>query len=218
MLEKTLESPLDCKEIQPVNPKGKQPWIFIGRTDAEAEAPILWPSDAKKTDSLVKKKKPWWLKAKGKTEGKRRREWQRMRWLDSITDSKEMNLSKLWAPGKDEEAWRAAVLGVDWATAHLRLSQQPPSWSPYFQPRPLTVSSQCFQNGREWYYSVANLHCLPAKVRVLRETSRVLRSSDLTSLCSGHTGFFSVLKKWQPGPRSQGLFHILFFLPESLLP
>ena len=80
VLEKTLESPLDCKEIQPVHPKGNQPWIFIGRTDAEAEAPIHWPPDAKS-----------WLIGKdpdaGKDWGQKRRGWQRMRWLDSITDS-----------------------------------------------------------------------------------------------------------------------------------
>ena len=84
-----LESPLDCKEIKAVSPKGNQLWIFIGRTDAEAEAPILRPPDVKS-----------WLAGKelmlGKTEGKRRREWQRMRRLDSITDSLDMNLSRLW--------------------------------------------------------------------------------------------------------------------------
>ena len=86
MLEKTLESPLDCKEIQPVNPKGNQSWIFIRRTDAEAEAPyfghLLW-----RADSL---EKPLML---GKIEGRRRRGRQRMRWLDGITDSMDMSLS-----------------------------------------------------------------------------------------------------------------------------
>ena len=79
-LEKTLESPLVWKEIRSVNPKGNQPWMFIGRTDAEAKAPIFWPPDAK-NDSLEK------ILKLGKTEGKRRRWWQRMRWLESITNS-----------------------------------------------------------------------------------------------------------------------------------
>ena len=80
VLEKTLESPLDCKEIKAVNSKGNQSWIFIGRTDAEAETPILWSPDTKS-----------WLTGRdpllGKIKGRRKRGWQRMRWLDSITDS-----------------------------------------------------------------------------------------------------------------------------------
>ena len=86
--EDSFESPLDCKEIKPVNPKGNQPWIFIGRTDAEAEVLILWPtmwraSLSEKTLMLEN------------TEGKRRKGWQRMRWLDNITDSMDMNLNQL---------------------------------------------------------------------------------------------------------------------------
>ena len=102
VLEKTLEGPLYCKEIKPVNPKGNQPGIFIGRTDAKAEALIFWPPDVKS-----------WLIGKdlmlGKTEGKRRREWQRMRWLYSITDSVNMYLSKLWEIVEDRRAWCAPV-------------------------------------------------------------------------------------------------------------
>ena len=93
VLEKTLESPLDYKEIKPVNLKGNQPWILIGRTDAEAEGPVLWPPNVKN-----------WLIGKDPEAGKdwrqKEKRRQRMRWLDSITDSMDMNLGELKGDGE----------------------------------------------------------------------------------------------------------------------
>ena len=150
---KELESLLDCTAIQPVNPKRNHPWIFIGRTEvAESETSILWSPDAKS-----------WLTGKDpmlrKIEGKRRREWPRMKWLDNNTDSKDMNVSKLWETvevrgayyvlqsiGSQSQTWVS-----DWRTTIILMTLWKKNleqwwWDPYCAPKLKLLLSDCRKN------------------------------------------------------------------------